>query len=182
MDAVRALDDDALQLVESSIIPNLKAWGCVRATCVLMCCALPLPVPASSLHPTASFLKTSDCCPAVICPPSLQALCRCTPYFQTYHTRHVHTLAPIKCDDIRSNSLSVLLMQLQLCDNARSKRAHVGVAFDESMRTMQLLRNGLRQTQPGCLQVPFARVRGMNIARQIQRQQHQTSVGTVMLE
>jgi hypothetical protein len=25
---VRALDDDALQLVESSIIPNLKAWGC----------------------------------------------------------------------------------------------------------------------------------------------------------
>ena len=31
IDAVRALDDDALQLVESSIIPNLKAWGCVRA-------------------------------------------------------------------------------------------------------------------------------------------------------
>ena len=33
MDAVRALDDDALQLVESSIIPNLKAWGCVRVCC-----------------------------------------------------------------------------------------------------------------------------------------------------
>jgi hypothetical protein len=32
---VRALDDDALQLVESSIIPNLKAWGCVRALTVL---------------------------------------------------------------------------------------------------------------------------------------------------
>lgn len=31
MDAVRALDDDALQLVESSIIPNLKAWGCACA-------------------------------------------------------------------------------------------------------------------------------------------------------
>jgi hypothetical protein len=31
IDAVRALDDDALQLVESSIIPNLKAWGCVLA-------------------------------------------------------------------------------------------------------------------------------------------------------
>jgi hypothetical protein len=36
MDAVQALDDDALQLVESSIIPNLKAWGCVqlRFVCV----------------------------------------------------------------------------------------------------------------------------------------------------
>jgi hypothetical protein len=31
MDAVQALDDDALQLVESSIIPNLRAWGYVRA-------------------------------------------------------------------------------------------------------------------------------------------------------
>ena len=46
-----------------------------------MYCALPLPVPASSLHPTASVLKTSDCCPTVICTQSLQSLCYCTPYF-----------------------------------------------------------------------------------------------------
>ena len=37
MDAVRALDDDALQLVESSIIPNLKAWGCVQLRFVCVC-------------------------------------------------------------------------------------------------------------------------------------------------
>ena len=37
MDAVQALDDDALQLVESSIIPNLKAWGCVQLRFVCVC-------------------------------------------------------------------------------------------------------------------------------------------------
>jgi hypothetical protein len=49
MYAVRALDDDALQLVESSIIPNLKAWGCVRAVIVCVACAFVAPASRGSL-------------------------------------------------------------------------------------------------------------------------------------
>ena len=58
MDAVQALDDDALQLVESSIIPNLKAWGCVQLRFVCVCTSFR---PASSARPSGSSMKNDGC-------------------------------------------------------------------------------------------------------------------------